>query len=243
MKKILIVEDDAAIVLGLEDAIQSEGYETRIARTGQEGLRTIFDWKPDLIVLDIMLPGMSGFEICKRIRDRQVMTPVIMLTSKNEETDKVLGLELGADDYVTKPFSLRELLARIKAHLRREEASAPKNDEATIPEDKFTFGDVVVDFKRHEVYKNGVLQDMTHKEFQLLEYFLKHPGEVLTRDRLLEKIWGYDVYPTTRTVDNHVLRLRKHIEPNPENPVYIKTIRGAGYLFELNGYAPRGQHS
>ncbi len=243
MKKILIVEDDAAIVLGLEDAIQSEGYETRIARTGQEGLRTIFDWKPDLIVLDIMLPGMSGFEICKRIRDKQVMTPVIMLTSKNEETDKVLGLELGADDYVTKPFSLRELLARIKAHLRREEASAPKNDEAAIPEDKFTFGDVVVDFKRHEVYKNGVLQDMTHKEFQLLEYFLKHPGEVLTRDRLLEKIWGYDVYPTTRTVDNHVLRLRKHIEPNPENPVYIKTIRGAGYLFELNGYASRGQNS
>ncbi len=243
MKKILIVEDDAAIVLGLEDAIQSEGYETRIARTGQEGLRTIFDWKPDLIVLDIMLPGMSGFEICKRIRDKQVMTPVIMLTSKNEETDKVLGLELGADDYVTKPFSLRELLARIKAHLRREEASTPKNDEAAIPEDKFTFGDVVVDFKRHEVYKNGVLQDMTHKEFQLLEYFLKHPGEVLTRDRLLEKIWGYDVYPTTRTVDNHVLRLRKHIEPNPENPVYIKTIRGAGYLFELNGYASRGQNS
>ncbi len=243
MKKILIVEDDAAIVLGLEDAIQSEGYETRIARTGQEGLRTIFDWKPDLIVLDIMLPGMSGFEICKRIRDKQVMTPVIMLTSKNEETDKVLGLELGADDYVTKPFSLRELLARIKAHLRREEASTPKNDETAIPEDKFTFGDVVVDFKRHEVYKNGVLQDMTHKEFQLLEYFLKHPGEVLTRDRLLEKIWGYDVYPTTRTVDNHVLRLRKHIEPNPENPVYIKTIRGAGYLFELNGYASRGQNS
>lgn len=242
MKKILIVEDDAAIVLGLEDAIQSEGYETRIARTGQEGLRTIFDWKPDLIVLDIMLPGMSGFEICKRIRDKQVMTPVIMLTSKNEETDKVLGLELGADDYVTKPFSLRELLARIKAHLRREEASAPKNDETAIPEDKFTFGDVVVDFKRHEVYKNGVLQDMTHKEFQLLEYFLKHPGEVLTRDRLLEKIWGYDVYPTTRTVDNHVLRLRKHIEPNPENPVYIKTIRGAGYLFELNGNASRGQN-
>ncbi|MGH7452432.1 MAG: winged helix-turn-helix domain-containing protein, partial [bacterium] len=171
-----------------------------------------------------MLPGMSGLEICKRLRDEKIMTPVIMLTSKAEENDKVLGLELGADDYVTKPFSLRELLARVKAHLRREEADANS--------DKYSFGDVVVDFKRHEIYKAGELQELTNREFRLLEYFIAHPGELISRDRMLDEIWGYEVYVTTRTIDNYILRLRKHIEPDLENPRYIKTIRGAGYLFE-----------
>lgn len=229
MKKILIVEDDAAIVLGLEGALQDEGYETYVARTGGEGLRLAKERQPDLLILDLMLPGMSGLEICKRLRDEGAKTPVIMLTSKSEENDKVLGLELGADDYVTKPFSLRELLARVRAHLRREGTATAA---AVVPE-KYSFDEVVVDFKRHEVYKAGKLQELTNREFRLLEYFIQHPGELITRDRLLDDIWGYDVYPTTRTVDNHILRLRKHIEPDPENPRYIKTVRGAGYLFEI----------
>lgn len=230
MKKILIVEDDAAITLGLEGALQDDGYETHTARTGPEGLRLAKERQPDLLILDLMLPGMSGLEICKRLRDEGSKTPVIMLTSKAEENDKVLGLELGADDYVTKPFSLRELLARVRAHLRREGAASPAAAE-TKPE-KFAFGAVLVDFKRHQVLKANVPQELTNREFRLLEYFIQHPGELLTRDRLLDEIWGYEVYPTTRTVDNHILRLRKHIEPDPENPRYVKTIRGAGYMFE-----------
>lgn len=231
MKRILIIEDDASIALGLESALQEEGYETLLARTGPEGFRLGMKHQPDLLILDIMLPGMSGFELCKRLREKGVKTPVIMLTSKVEENDKVLGLELGADDYVTKPFSLRELLARVKAHLRREEEG--NNHHEDPPADKVQFGDVLVDLKRHEVYKNGELQVMTNREYKLLVYFLEHPGEVLTRNRLLDEIWGYNVYPTTRTIDNHILRLRKHIEPDPENPRYIKTVRGSGYLFEL----------
>jgi two-component system alkaline phosphatase synthesis response regulator PhoP len=230
MKKILIVEDDATIVLGLESALRDEHYETLMAHTGPEGLRLAKEHKPDLLILDLMLPGMSGLEICKRLRDEKIMTPVIMLTSKTEEEDKVLGLELGADDYVTKPFSLRELLARVRAHLRREEAAPTTPAELKL--EKHEFGDVEVDFRRREVRKNGKLQDLTNREFRLLEYFIRHPGELLARDRLLDEIWGYDVYPTTRTVDNHILRLRKHIEPDPENPRYIKTVRGAGYLFD-----------
>ncbi len=230
MKKILIVEDDAAIVLGLEGALQGEGYETLTARTGPDGWRLAKEQKPDLLVLDLMLPGMSGLEICKRLRDEGMKTPVIMLTSKAEESDKVLGLELGADDYVTKPFSLRELMARVKVRLRRDESANPPASQKKM--EKFSFGEVVVDFKRHEVYKAGTLQEMTNREFRLLEYFIHHPGELITRDRLLNEIWGYENYPTTRTVDNHILWLRKHIEPDPDEPRYIKTIRGAGYLFE-----------
>lgn len=229
MKKILIVEDDASLILGLESALQDDGYETYTARTGKEGLRQAKEYQPDLLILDLMLPGMSGLEICKRLRDEGVKTPMIMLTSKAEENDKVLGLELGADDYVTKPFSVRELLARVRAHLRREDTATAAAE--AVPE-KFCFGEVVVDFKRHEVDNAGQLQGLTNREFRLLEFCIRHPGELLTRDRLLNEIWGYDVYPTTRTVDNHILRLRKYIEPDPENPRYIKTVRGAGYLFE-----------
>jgi len=230
MKKILIVEDDASITLGLEGALQSEGYETLTARRGPEGLRLIRACPPDLLILDVMLPGMSGLELCKRLRDEGITTPVIMLTAKAEENDKVLGLELGADDYVTKPFGVRELLARVKAHLRREEGGNPAACGGKFG--RYEFGDTVVDFKRRQVYKAGALQELTNREFRLLEYMLQHPGELLTRDRLLNDIWGYEAYPTTRTVDNHILRLRKHIESDPDNPRYIRTIRGAGYLFE-----------
>lgn len=231
MKKLLIVEDDASIVLGLEDALREGGYETYTARTGPRGFELVKEQKPDLLILDLMLPGMSGLEICKRLRDDGINIPIIMLTSRAEEIDKVLGLELGADDYVTKPFSLRELLARVKAHLRREGGSSK---EDTKP-GKYSFGEVVVDLRRHEVYNAGNLQDLTNREFRVLEYLMQHPGELLSRDRLLNEIWGYDAYPTTRTVDNHILRLRKHIEPDPEHPKYIKTMRGAGYLFENDG--------
>jgi DNA-binding response OmpR family regulator len=233
MKRILIVEDDDAIVLGLENVLRDEGYDIRSAKSGQEGYRLAKAISPDLMILDIVLPGMSGFEICKRIRDEGMKIPVIMLTAKAEENDRVFGLELGADDYITKPFSVRELMARVKAHLRRGEFSTASGAE-TLP-DEFRFGDVIVNLKRHEVIKASVRQDLTNREFLLLEYFIRHRGELLTRDRLLDEIWGYAVYPTTRTVDTHVRRLRKHIEPNPDKPRYIKTIHGAGYLFEIEG--------
>ena len=234
MKRILIVEDDAALMLGLTSVIGDEGYEPHAARTGPEGLRLAKELRPDLIVLDIMLPGMSGFEICKRVRDERIPSKVLMLTAKDEEDDKIFGFELGADDYLTKPFSLRELLARIRAMLRRDDVPAA-TPPAPETGDRIAFGDVVVDFKRREVKRGGELQELTNREFLLLEYLIRHPGEVLTRERLLEENWGYGVHPTTRTVDNHVLRLRKHIEPDPENPNYLKTVRGGGYLFDLDG--------
>jgi DNA-binding response OmpR family regulator len=233
MKKILIVEDDAALMLGLTSLIGDEGYEPHAARTGPEGLRLAKELRPDLIVLDIMLPGMSGFEICKRVRDEHIPSKVLMLTAKDEEDDKIFGLELGADDYLTKPFSLRELLARIRAMLRRDEGGVPAGPTPMV-NDRIAFGDVIVDFKRREVRRAGELQELTNREFLLLEYLIRHPGEVLTRERLLEENWGYEVHPTTRTVDNHVLRLRKHIEPDPENPTFLKTVRGGGYLFDLS---------
>jgi DNA-binding response OmpR family regulator len=234
MKRILIVEDDAALMLGLTSVIGDEGYEPHAARTGPEGLRLAKELRPDLIVLDIMLPGMSGFEICKRVRDEHIPSKVLMLTAKDEEDDKIFGFELGADDYLTKPFSLRELLARIRAMLRRDDVPAA-TPPAPETGERIAFGDVVVDFKRREVKRGGELQELTNREFLLLEYLIRHPGEVLTRERLLEENWGYGVHPTTRTVDNHVLRLRKHIEPDPENPIYLKTVRGGGYLFDLDG--------
>jgi len=234
MKRILIVEDDAALMLGLTSVIGDEGYEPHAARTGPEGLRLAKELRPDLIVLDIMLPGMSGFEICKRVRDERIPSKVLMLTAKDEEDDKIFGFELGADDYLTKPFSLRELLARIRAMLRRDDVPAA-TPPAPETGDRIEFADVVVDFKRREVKRGGELQELTNREFLLLEYLIRHPGEVLTRERLLEENWGYGVHPTTRTVDNHVLRLRKHIEPDPENPIYLKTVRGGGYLFDLDG--------
>jgi len=233
MNQVLIVEDDASLVLGLTAALEAEGHEVRVARTGPEGLRLALEGRPDLILLDLMLPGMSGFEICKRVRDEHIPSKVLMLTAKDEEDDKVFGLELGADDYMTKPFSLRELLARIRAMLRRDDGGGLASP-APEPGDRIVFGDIVVDFKRREVRRAGQLEELTNREFLLLEYLIRHPGEVLSRERLLEENWGYEVHPTTRTVDNHVLRLRKHIEPDPENPTFLKTVRGGGYLFDLS---------
>ena len=228
MNRVLIVEDDASLVLGLTAALEAEGHAVRVARTGPEGLQRALEEPPDLILLDLMLPGMSGFELCKRIRDQNVQSAVIILTSRSEENDRVFGLELGADDYVTKPFSLRELLARIRAQLRRGEGRAPAGKGPR----RFSFGEIVVDFDRLEVHRSGRRLPLTHREFRLLEYLIQHPGEVLSRERLLKEAWGHADNQTTRTVDNHVLRLRKHIEPDPERPRYVRTARGAGYLFD-----------
>jgi DNA-binding response OmpR family regulator len=231
MKRILLIEEDEAIISGLENLLRNEGYEIRSAKSGPKGYQMAKEIDPDLIILDLKLSGMSGLEICKRLRDEGMKIPVIVLTAKAEENDTILALELGADDYVTKPFSGRELIARVRAHLRREEAATASGKE-TMP-DEFKFGDVVVNFKRHEVIKAGKRQDLTNREFLLLEYFIRHRGELLTRDRLLENIWGYKFYQTTRTLDTHIRRLRKHIEPDPDKPRYIKTIHGVGHLFEI----------
>jgi len=231
MTRVLIVEEDASLVLGLSSALENEGYEVEVGRTGPEGLRLALQGQSDLILLDLMLPGMSGFEICKRIRDQHIKSKVIMLTSRAEEDDRVLGLELGADDYVTKPFSLRELLARLRAHLRSDVLPAAQ-DRPKMASAEFRFGDILVDFRRHELRRGDRPQPITSREFSLLEYLIRHPGEVVSRTRLLEEVWEHDVQQTTRTVDNHILRLRKHIEPDPENPRYIRTVRGAGYLFD-----------
>jgi DNA-binding response OmpR family regulator len=228
MNRVLIVEDDASLTLGLTAALEGEGHVVRVARSGPEGLRIALEDRPDLILLDLMLPGMSGFELCKRLRDQRVQSTVIILTSRSEENDRVFGLELGADDYVTKPFSLRELLARIRAHLRRGEGRTPAAREPR----RFSFGEIQVDFDRLEVHRSGRRVSLTHREFRLLEYLVQHPGEVLSRERLLKEAWGHAENQTTRTVDNHVLRLRKHIEPDPERPRYVRTARGAGYLFD-----------
>ena len=240
MREVLVIEDDASLARGLATALEQEGYRVQVARTGPEGLQFALEGHADLILLDLMLPGMSGFELCKRIRDRHLTTPVIMLTSRSDENDRVFGLELGADDYVTKPFSLRELLARVRAHLRRVESGTPAREDRPA---RVRFGDVLVDLDRHEVERAGKRQPLTRRAFRLLEYLIRHPGEVLSRERLLKEAWGHAESHPTRTVDNHILRLRKHIESDPENPRYLKTARGAGYLLDLPAEVPADRES
>jgi DNA-binding response OmpR family regulator len=222
--KILIVEDEPNMVAGLRDNFEFEGYQVITAGDGVEGLQRALDESPDLVVLDVMMPRMSGLEVCKQLRAKRASIPIIMLTARGQEVDKVVGLELGADDYVTKPFSIRELLARVKAILRRA-AAAPKNQE------HHSFGDVEVDLRRCRVVKSGKLLDVSSKEFELLKYFISHSGETLSRDRLLEDVWGYDNFPTTRTVDTHLVRLRQKLEPDPEQPQFFLTVHGTGYRF------------
>ncbi|HTY83832.1 MAG TPA: response regulator transcription factor [Silvibacterium sp.] len=222
--KILIVEDEPNMVAGLRDNFEFEGYQVITAGDGIEGLQRALDESPDLVVLDVMMPRMSGLEVCKQLRAKRASLPIIMLTARGQEVDKVVGLELGADDYVTKPFSIRELLARVKAILRRA-AAGPKNQEY------HSFGDVEVDIRRCQVVKSGKLLDVSSKEFELLKYFISHSGEILSRDRLLEDVWGYDNFPTTRTVDTHLVRLRQKLEPDPEQPQYFLTVHGTGYRF------------
>ena len=222
--KILVVEDEPNMVAGLRDNFEFEGYQVITARDGVEGLQRALDESPDLVVLDVMMPRMSGLEVCKQLRAKRGSIPIIMLTARGQEVDKVVGLELGADDYVTKPFSIRELLARVKAVLRRTSV-VPKDQDRRI------FGEVEVDLRKCRVLKSGQVIDISSKEFELLKYFIVHSGETLSRDRLLEDVWGYDNYPTTRTVDTHLVRLRQKLEPNPDQPQYFLTVHGTGYRF------------
>ena len=222
--KILVVEDEPNMVAGLRDNFEFEGYQVITARDGVEGLQRALDESPDLVVLDVMMPKMSALEVCKQQRAKRGSIPIIMLTARGQEVDKVVGLELGADDYVTKPFSIRELLARVKAVLRRTSV-VPKD------QDRRSFGEVEVDLRKSRVLKSGKAIDISSKEFELLKYFIVHSGETLSRDRLLEDVWGYDNYPTTRTVDTHLVRLRQKLEPNPDQPQYFLTVHGTGYRF------------
>ena len=224
-KKILIIEDEEDLVKGLKLNLSDEGYEVDFALNGREGLRKILQETPDLIILDIMLPEMDGLEVCRELRKQNIGIPIIMLTAKGEEIDKVVGLEIGADDYITKPFSIRELLARIKAHLRRAE-----REEKAVPK-VYSFGDVEIDFARFKVRRKGKALDLTSIEMEILKYFIAHRGEVAARNDLLDKIWGYENYPTTRTIDNHILKLRKKIEEDPAHPKYILSVYGGGYRF------------
>ena len=224
-EKILIIEDEADLVKGLKLNLVDEGYEVVWAADGREGLRRALEEAPDLVILDIMLPGMNGLEVCRELRQQKSSVPVIMLTAKGEEVDKVVGLEIGADDYMTKPFSVRELLARIKAHLRRE-----KREPRHVPK-TCVFGEVEIDFARFKVRRAGSGTDLTSLEVDILKYLIAHKGEVVSRDALLDKVWGYEQFPTTRTIDNHILKLRKKIEDDPSRPRHILSVYGEGYRF------------
>ena len=224
MIRILVVEDEPAMVSGLRDNFEFEGYEVISAADGVEGLERALKDSPDLVVLDVMMPRMSGLDVCKQLKVKKPALPIIMLTARGQEVDKVVGLELGADDYVTKPFSIRELLARVKAVLRRAQG-APRNQE------QYSFGDVEVNVRSCRVSRGGRPLEFSAKEFELLRYFLGHPGETLSRDRLLEEVWGYERFPTTRTVDAHIVRLRQKLETKPEEPQFILTVHGVGYKF------------
>lgn len=224
-EKILIIEDEEDLVKGLRLNLRDDGYQVIWASDGEQGLELVFKEKPDLILLDIMLPKKDGLEICRELREKKINIPIIMLTAKGEEIDKVVGLEIGADDYITKPFSVRELLARIKAHLRREERGT-----RSVP-DIFTFGDVEIDFNHLRVKRKDREWDLTSLEAEVLKYFISRPGEVVKRDDLLDKIWGYEKFPTTRTIDNHILKLRKKIEDDPSRPRHILSVYGEGYRF------------
>jgi DNA-binding response OmpR family regulator len=224
MIRILVVEDDPAISTGLKASLENEGYKILVVNDGEEGLNAALNGNVTLILLDIMLPSMSGLEICMKLRKQGVVTPIIMLTARSEEADKLLGFELGADDYVTKPFSMKELIARIKAILKRRVAIEDSFDF-------YEFDDVKVNFKNMETTKGDKHIKMSLKEYELLKFFIRHIDEVVTRNTLLDEVWGYDVFPTTRTVDNYILMLRKKIETNPAIPKHIQTIHSAGYKF------------
>ena len=224
MIKILVIEDDPAILSGLADNLNYEGYQVVSATDGEAGYRLQRSEKPELIVLDLMLPRMSGLELCRKLRAEGVQAPILMLTARSEEADRIIGLDLGADDYVTKPFSVRELMARIRALLRRARAQSELPDE-------LRFGDVEVDFRRYIAKRRGKPVEMTRKEFSILRFLAARAGEVVTRDELLNEVWGYESYPVSRTVDNHIAGLRAKLEADPANPLHIRTVYGVGYQF------------
>jgi len=220
--RILVIDDDTELCGLMSELLSREGYTVECQHDGTRGLARALSGQDDLLVLDVMLPGIDGFEILKRVRT-QSRIPIIMLTARGEDEDRIVGLELGADDYVTKPFSIRELMARVKAVLRRVSPQTP--------EDVYRFSDVEVNVRSNEVLRNGNRIELSAKEFALLAYFVAHPAETLSRDRLLDAVWGYENYPNTRTVDTHIVHLRQKLEPNPEEPRFILTVHGTGYKF------------
>ena len=228
-RKVLIIEDEQPIVDILKFNLAKEGYDTLEAMNGLDGLNLALSEEPDLVLLDVMLPVMDGFEVCRKIRERSAV-PIIMLTAREEEVDKVLGLELGADDYMTKPFSVRELTARVKANLRRTVIdTTPKTDDSENT--TISSGDLTINVERYEVSKNGNVLDITLREFELLKFLATQPEKIFTREKLLENVWGYEYYGDVRTVDVTVRRLREKIEDDPSMPKYIITKRGVGYYF------------
>jgi len=222
MSRVLVIEDEPAILRGLADSLQFESYDVLTASDGETGYELLRTGRPDLVILDLMLPKMSGYDVCRKARAGGIRAPILMLTARGDEMDRVAGLDLGADDYLTKPFSLAELLARVRALLRRSQAAAAEPDA-------LRFDDVAIDFDRYEARRGGTLVEMTRKEFQVLRYLAAHPGKVVTREELLENVWGFEKYPTTRTVDNHILSLRTKLERDPGNPRRILTVHGVGY--------------
>ena len=230
MTRILIVEDEPSIALALEDDLRREGYETEVASDGDAGARQAIAQTFDLILLDVMLPRKDGFEVCRDVRQAGVKTPIVLLTAKTQEAEKVLGLESGADDYVTKPYSARELRARVKAHLRRGAAQTPA---------VCRFGDAELDFSRCELRRGGKVVELSALEFKLLAAFVRRAGRLLTREQLLDEVWGHGTHVTDRVVDNQVTNLRKKIEPEPERPRYLIALRGLGYRFDGEGVTER----
>jgi DNA-binding response OmpR family regulator len=236
---ILLIEDDETLRFGLTDKLTLEGYQILTAATGEEGLKLLENGPPDLAILDIGLPGMNGLEVLSRFRERPDPFPVILLTARASEGDKVLGLELGADDYVTKPFGVRELIARVRAHLRRgrrERSSSdltPANGEAPRSLSKVTISGLVIDFDGYVFHRNGQEQSLSNLEWKILELLIRERGKTVSRERFLREIWGYDRLPVTRTVDFHMSRLRQKIEENPKSPLFLKTVHGIGYRFDV----------
>jgi len=224
MRKVLIVEDDQAMAVALRDGFTYEGYSVQVARDGAAGLRLATERGLDLVILDVMLPRLSGLDVCRQLRGAGNNTPIIMLTARGQEIDKVLGLKTGADDYVTKPFSFLELMARVEAVLRRAAKPAERVESAE-------FGDVEVNFKTFEATKAGRPLELSPREFKMMKYFAEHRGEVVTRDQLLDSVWGYDGLPLTRTVDMHIAKLRQKIEDTPGDPRHIITVHRVGYKF------------
>ncbi|MDF1665900.1 MAG: response regulator transcription factor [Planctomycetota bacterium] len=236
---ILLVEDDETLRFGLTDKLALEGYTVQSASTGEEGLKFTEEGPPDLAILDIGLPGMSGLEVLSRLRERPESFPVILLTARAGEGDKVLGLELGADDYITKPFGVRELIARVRAHLRRERRDRSSGDLNAVDDEgpkslnKVTFGGLEIDFDGYVFYREGTEQSLSNLEWKIFELLIRERGKTVSRERFLREIWGYDRLPVTRTVDFHMSRLRQKIEANPKNPTYLKTVHGIGYRFDV----------
>jgi DNA-binding response OmpR family regulator len=223
MERIAVIDDDDSIRASVVNNLGLEGYEVVTASNGQEGLALIEENQPNLIVLDVMMPKKDGLQVCKEIRNKGISTPLILLTARSAEVDKVLGLELGADDYLAKPFGMLELIARIKALLRRH--------QKTLDIEKIEFSDVTVDFKAYRAERNHAPLELSAREYRLLKYLVSKKGNVVTRDELLDEVWGYNSYPSTRTVDNHIARLRQKIEHNVEDPKHIVTVHGVGYKF------------